>query len=79
MKYEMESQSFLTEIFVSTYYDIRHENNLFFSSFMKSLRRKIVEREEHVKELSSRIQVKKVSDQLFWNKCFLPVYYILIL
>lgn len=46
---------------------------------MKSLRRKIVEREEHVKELSSRIQLKKVSDQLFWNKCFLPVYYILIL
>lgn len=32
---------------------------------MKSLRRKIVEREEHVKELSSRIQLKKVSDQLF--------------
>lgn len=30
---------------------------------MKNLRRKILEREKHVKELLSRLQLEKVSDQ----------------
>lgn len=69
------------EMFISVQYCyiavFRHSNNFLefvFSFFpMKILRRKTFEREKQVKELTSRLQLEKVSDQLCGNPCFLPV------
>lgn len=68
--HKMESQLFLQLkyllVHITAAFLCRNRKVIFVIFFpMKNLRRKILEREKHVKELSSMLQFKKVSDQLF--------------